>query len=111
MNNLFSKEAREFNSYDATVAKTSLKIASLSLFFIIMLICITFESSWDYTGAEFRGVVSKPARGIQSCGCVFTFFAKLEKRSFHVVDLPRTGNRCTEIKKAREGRFRPSCFG
>lgn len=52
MNNLFSKEAREFNSYDATVAKTSLKIASLSLFFIIMLICITFESSWDYTGAE-----------------------------------------------------------
>ena len=78
MNNLFSKEAREFNSYDATVAKTSLKIASLSLFFVIMLICITFESSWDYPGTEFRGVLSKLARGmkIQSCGCVFTFSAK-----------------------------------
>ena len=68
MNNLFSKEAREFNSYDATVAKTSLKIASLSLLFVVMLICITFESSWDYPGTELRG----EARGmkIQSCGCV-----------------------------------------
>ena len=32
------------------------------------------------------------------------FSVKLEKWSFHVADLPRTGKKCTEIKKAREGR-------
>ena len=35
---------------------------------------------------------------------MFTFSVKREKWSFHVVDLPRTGKKCTEIKKAREGR-------
>ena len=37
---------REFEIYDATLAKTSLKIvsSSLSIFFIIMSICLTFES-------------------------------------------------------------------
>ena len=40
---------------------------------------------------------------IQICACVFTFSVKLEKWSFHVADLPRTGKKCTEIKKALEG--------
>ena len=46
---------REFKIYDATVAKTSLKIASLSLsiFFINMSICLTFESQRNYPGTEF----------------------------------------------------------
>ena len=35
---------------------------------------------------------------------MFTFSVKLEKLSFHVADLPRTGKKCAEIKKAREGR-------
>ena len=35
---------------------------------------------------------------------MFTFPLKLEKWSFHVADLPRTGKKCTEMKKAREGR-------
>ena len=35
---------------------------------------------------------------------VFTFSAKLEKWSFHVADLPRTGKKCTEIKEAHKGR-------
>ena len=35
---------------------------------------------------------------------MFTFSLKLEKWSFHVADLPRTGKKCTEMKKAREGR-------
>ena len=36
---------------------------------------------------------------------VLTFYVKLEKWSFHVVDLPRTKKTCTKIKKkAREGR-------
>ena len=37
---------REFKIYDATVAKTSLKIASasLSIFFVIVSIYLTFES-------------------------------------------------------------------
>ena len=35
---------------------------------------------------------------------MFTFSVKLEEWSFHVTDLPRTGKKCTEIKKAREGR-------
>ena len=32
---------------------------------------------------------------------MFKFSVKLEKWSFHVADLPRTGKKCTEIKKAR----------
>ena len=35
---------------------------------------------------------------------MFTFSVKLEKWSFHVADLPRTRKKCTELKKAREGR-------
>ena len=35
---------------------------------------------------------------------MFTFSVKLEKWSFHVADLPRTGNKWTEIKKTGEGR-------
>ena len=41
---------------------------------------------------------------IQICVCVFTFSLKLEKWSFHVADLSRTGKKCTELIKAREGR-------
>ena len=37
---------REFKIYDATVAKTSLKIASssFSIYSVIMSVCLTFES-------------------------------------------------------------------
>ena len=35
---------------------------------------------------------------------MFTFSVQLEKWSFHAADLPTTGKKCTEIKKAREGR-------
>ena len=37
---------REFKIYDATVAKTSLKIASssFSIYFAIMSVCLTFEN-------------------------------------------------------------------
>ena len=35
---------------------------------------------------------------------MFTFSVKLEKWSFHVADLPRAGMKCTEMRKAREGR-------
>ena len=35
---------------------------------------------------------------------VFRFSVKLEKWSFHVADLPRTGKKCAEIKKAGERR-------
>ena len=48
--------------------------------------------------------MSKLERKIQILGCLFTFSVKLEKWSFRVADLPRTGKKCTEIKKAREGR-------
>ena len=47
--------------------------------------------------------MSKLEKNIQIRGCVFTFSVKLEQWSFHVADLPRTGKKCTEIKKAREG--------
>ena len=40
----------------------------------------------------------------QICACVITFSVKLEKLSFHVADLTRKRKKCTEIKKAREGR-------
>ena len=35
---------------------------------------------------------------------MFTFSVKLEKWSFHVADFPRTGKKCTEMKKVRERR-------
>ena len=67
--------------YDATVAKTSLKIASSSLliFFAIMSVCLTFESWRNHPGTEFREAVSK--LGMKIRGCVFTFSVKLEKWS------------------------------
>jgi len=69
--------------YDATVAKTSLKIASSSLFFffVIMSVCLTFESWRNHPGTEFREAVSKLGKKLQIRGCVFTFSVKLEKRS------------------------------
>ena len=83
---------REFTIFDATVAKTSLKIASssFSIYFAIMSVCLTFESSRNYPGTEFRGAVSTLEKNIQICARVFTFSVKLEKWSFHVADLPRT---------------------
>ena len=48
--------------------------------------------------------MSRLGKKIKIRGCVFTFSAKLEKWSFHVADLPRTGKKCTEIQKAHEGR-------
>ena len=79
--------------YDATVAKTSLKIASSSLliFFAIMSVCLTFESWRNHSGTEFREAVSKLGTKIR--GCVFTFSVKLEKWSRR-----RTGKKCKEIK-------------
>ena len=47
--------------------------------------------------------MSSLGKKIQVCVCVFAFSLKLEKWSFHVADLPRTGKKCTEIIKAREG--------
>ena len=32
---------------------------------------------------------------------MFTFSVKLEKWSFNVADLPRTGKKCTEMKKSK----------
>ena len=97
---------RKFKIYDAMGAKTSLKIArsSLYIFFVIMSICLTFESQRNYPETELRGAVLKLGKKIQIRGCVFTFPVKLEKWSFHVADSPRKGNKCTEIKKACESR-------
>ena len=41
---------------------------------------------------------------------MFTFSVNLEKWSFHVADLPRTGKKCTEIKKHVKG-VQSFCFG
>ena len=54
--------------------------------------------------------MSRLGKKIQICVCVFTFSLKLEKWSFHVADLPRTGKKCTEIIKAREGRAKVFFF-
>ena len=60
---------REFKIYDATVAKTSLKIGSstFSIYFAIMSVCLTFESARNYPGTEFRGAVSTLEKNIQIC--------------------------------------------
>ena len=90
--------------YDASVAKTSLKIASssLSIFFVTMSVCLTFESQRDYPGTEFRGATSKLRKKIPISACVFRFSVKLEKWSFRVADLPRKGKKCTETKKTKK---------
>ena len=72
--------------------------------FAIISACVTFESYQDYSGTEFRGAVSRLGKKIPICACVFAFSLKLEKWSFHVADLSRTGKKCTEIIEAREGR-------
>ena len=56
------------------------------------------------TTQEVNLEVSKTGKKIQIRVCVFTFSVKLENWPFHVADLPRTGNKFTEAKKAREGR-------
>ena len=48
--------------------------------------------------------MSRLGKKIQISACVFTLSLKLEKWSFHVAGLPRTGKKCTEIIKALEGR-------
>ena len=48
--------------------------------------------------------MSRLGNKIPIWACVFTFSLKLEKWSFHVADLSRTGKKCTEIIKAREKR-------
>ena len=60
---------REFKIYDATVAKTSLKIASssFSIYFAITSVCLTFVSYRNYPGTEFRGAVSTLGKNIQIC--------------------------------------------
>ena len=65
----------EFKIYDATVAKTSLKVASLrlSILFVIISVCVTFKSKQDYSEIEFRGAVSRLGKKIQIRACVFTF--------------------------------------
>ena len=47
---------KEFKFYHATVAKTSLVIAgsSLSIFFVIISVCVTFESWQGYSGTEIE---------------------------------------------------------
>ena len=47
--------------------------------------------------------MSKVGKKIQIRACVFTFSVRLEKWSFHVTDLPRTGKKCTEIKMHVKG--------
>ena len=59
-------QSREFK-IDATVAKTSLKIASSSflIYFAIISVCLTFERSRNYPKSEFRGAVSTLEKNIQ----------------------------------------------
>ena len=48
--------------------------------------------------------MSRLGKKIPICACVLTLSLKLEKWSFHVADLSRTGKKCTEIITAREKR-------
>ena len=54
--------------------------------------------------------MSKLGKKIQIRGCMFRFSVILEKWSFHVADLLRTGRKCTEIKKHVKG-VQSFCFG
>ena len=101
---LMSRCVSKFKISDATVVKTSLKLASssFSIVFIIMSVCLTFENKRDYSGTVFRGAVSKLGEKIQNR--VFTFSVRLEKWPFHVADSPRTGKKCTKIEQAHERR-------
>ena len=91
----FFSVVREFQIYDATVPKTSRKIASssLSIFFVIMSICLTFECWQNNQGTESRDAVLKLGKKIQFHGCLFTLSVKLEIWLFHVADLPAVGKK------------------
>ena len=61
-------------------AVADLKVSlRFSIFFVIISVCLTFESWIDNSGTEFRGAVSKLGEKIQISGCVFTFSVKLQK--------------------------------
>ena len=58
---------------------------------------------------NLNGAVSRLGKKIQIRACVFTFSLLPEKWSFHYLwpfhaNFRRTGKKCTEIIKAREGR-------
>ena len=97
---------KQFKIYDATVGKTSLKTAnsSLSIFFVIISVCVIFESYQGYSGTEFKrcGVKARKENS-NSRLCVHVVFIT-EKWSFHVANFWRTGKKCTEIVEASEGR-------
>ena len=75
-----------------------------SLLSLLNLPGVFVEQPRKNPGTEFRGAVPTLENKIEICACVFTFSVKLEKWSFLVADLPRKRKKCTEIKKAREGR-------
>ena len=84
---------REFKIYDATVAKTSLKIArsSFSIYFATISVCLTFESSRNYSGTEFRGAVF--------CFCQLNMQILWRRRCSRVVDLKAWLNLETLLRK------------
>lgn len=51
---------------------------SVSIFFVIISACLTFEKWRDNSGTKFRGAVSKVGEKIQIRGSVFTFSVKLQ---------------------------------
>ena len=80
--------------------------SSLCILFIIVSIRLAFESLRKCQGTEFRGSVSKLGN---LSSRLFTFSVKVQKWSFHVAGLPKTGKKYTEIKKHVKG-VQSFCF-
>ena len=51
----------------------------LSIFFVIISVCVTFESQRNHSGTEFRVAVSRLGKKIQICLCVHVLFHVLLK--------------------------------
>ena len=91
---------RRENKNLVSVICFSFLVISFSKQLQIVSISLAFESYRNNQGTEFKSSVSKPGKKIQIRGCVFTFSVnKVHKWSFHVAGLPRTGKKCTEIRK------------
>ena len=76
----YREAIREFKICDATVTKTSFKIATSSqlIFFVIVSACLTSKNYCNFPGTELGGALLKLRQEIQIRRLVFTFSEKLE---------------------------------
>ena len=85
--NCWMRKNREFKSYDATVAKTSVKIVSSSLSSLFQFVQL-LKAPGTAQELNLEMLCQSSERKFK-----FTYSVKLEKWPSHVAHLPRTGKK------------------